>query len=166
MAGPTKDSTSDKNTTAQFSESVKQSAQQIWLAGLGAFAKAQQEGGKAFEALVKDGVSMQKKTQAAAEEKISEVTQRVASLTTDLTSRASGQWDKLEGIFEDRVARSLTKLGVPSSRDIDSLNARIDELQAAVARLGAGRESPARRAASKRASPAAAAKRATGRQPR
>ena len=36
---------------------VKESAQQIWLAGLGAFAKAQEEGSKVFEALVKEGAS-------------------------------------------------------------------------------------------------------------
>jgi hypothetical protein len=50
---------------------VKDSAQQIWLAGLGAFAKAQEEGTKVFEALVKEGIGMQRKSQAAAEEKSS-----------------------------------------------------------------------------------------------
>ena len=49
---------------------IKDSAQQIWLAGLGACAKMQEEGSKAFEALVKDGASVQKKTQHAAEESL------------------------------------------------------------------------------------------------
>ena len=51
--------------------SVKESAQQIWLAGMGAFSKAQEEGTKVFESLVKEGLSMQRKTQSAAEDKIS-----------------------------------------------------------------------------------------------
>ena len=122
---------------APLAGTVKDSAQQIWLAGLGAFAKAQEEGGKVFEALVKEGTSIQRKTQAAAEEKISEATNRMASMATDLSSKASGQWDKLESIFEERVSRALNKLGVPSAKDIDVLIARIDELNRNVARLSA-----------------------------
>ncbi len=118
-----------------LSGSVKDSAQQIWQAGLGAFTKAQVEGSKAFEALVKEGVSFQRKTQSAAEEKISEATQKMTSMATDISSKASGQWDKLESIFEDRVAKALNKLGVPSAKDIDALIARIDALNASVQKL-------------------------------
>ncbi len=114
---------------------VKESAQQIWLAGLGAFSKAQQEGGKAFESLVKEGLTVQRKTQAVAEERISDATSRMSSMANDITAKASGQWDKLETIFEDRVARTLNKLGVPSAHDIDALIARIDELNRNVQKL-------------------------------
>jgi poly(hydroxyalkanoate) granule-associated protein len=127
----------DRKSTAQLSNTVKDSAQQIWLAGLGAFSKAQEEGGKVFEALVKEGMTIQRKTQAVAEEKLSEATTRMASMATDLSSKASGQWDKLESIFEERVARALNKLGVPSAKDVDALVARIDELNRSVARLSA-----------------------------
>ena len=122
---------------AQFAETVKESASQIWLAGLGAFGKAQAEGGKVFEALVREGTALQRRTQAAAEEKLSEATTRMASMAGDLSSKASGQWDKLETIFEERVARALNKLGVPSAKDVDALIARIDELNREVARLNA-----------------------------
>ncbi|MGE3347327.1 MAG: phasin family protein [Ramlibacter sp.] len=151
----------DKKTGAQLSGTVKESAQQIWLAGLGAFAKAQEEGGKVFETLVKEGLSIQRKTQAVAEEKISEATNKMANMATDISSKASGQWDKLENIFEDRVSKALNKLGVPSAKDIDVLIARIDELNRNVAKLST--KSAAPRAASPRAAaPAAkpAAKRA------
>jgi poly(hydroxyalkanoate) granule-associated protein len=131
------DNTDKKTTGPQLSGTVKESAQQIWLAGLGAFAKAQEEGGKVFEALVKEGTSIQRKTQAAAEEKISEATNRMANMATDISSKASGQWGKLEDIFEERVSKALNKLGVPSSRDIDVLIARIDELSRNVAKLSA-----------------------------
>lgn len=127
----------EKKSGAQLSGTIKDSASQIWLAGLGAFSKAQEEGGKVFEALVKEGMSIQRKTQAAAEEKISEATSRMASMATDLSSKASGQWDKLETIFEERVSRALKKLGVPSAKDIDGLIARIDELNRHVAKLNA-----------------------------
>jgi poly(hydroxyalkanoate) granule-associated protein len=125
----------EKKTGAQLSGTIKDSASQIWLAGLGAFAKAQEEGGKVFDALVKEGMSIQRKTQAAAEEKISEATSKMANMATDLSSKASGQWNKMEGIFEERVSRALNKLGVPSAKDIDALIARIDELNRNVQRL-------------------------------
>ena len=151
-------SVNDKATGAQLSGTVKESAQQIWLAGLGAFSKAQEEGGKVFETLVKEGLTIQRKTQAAAEEKISEATNRMANMATDISSKASGQWDKLEGIFEERVSKALNKLGVPSARDIEALIERIDALSAAVAgkpvKAAAPRKAPAK-AAVKTAKPAA-----------
>jgi poly(hydroxyalkanoate) granule-associated protein len=104
------------------SGAVKESAQQIWLAGLGAFSRAQEEGGKIFETLVQQGVNLQRKTQSAAEEKITEATQRMASMASDTSSNASGQRDKLEGIFEERVSRALNKLGVPSAKDVNELS--------------------------------------------
>ena len=131
------DSAADKKSAAQFSNTVKESASQIWRAGLGAFAKAQEEGGKVFDTLVKEGLSMQRKTQSAAEEKLTEATSRMASMATDLSSRASGQWDKLETIFEERVSKALNKLGVPSAKDVEALIARIDELNRSVAKLSA-----------------------------
>ena len=139
----------DKRSGPQLSGAVKESAQQIWLAGLGAFAKAQEEGGKVFDNLVKEGTSLQRKTQAAAEERISEATSRMASMATDISSKASGQWDKLESIFEQRVAKALKTLGVPSAKEIDVLIERIDELNRSVAKLGA--KTPARRAPAQRA---------------
>jgi poly(hydroxyalkanoate) granule-associated protein len=114
---------------------VKESAQQIWLAGLGAFSKAQEEGGRVFQALVKEGLTIQRKTQVAAGEKLGEATSRMASMATDLSSKASGQWDKLEGIFEERVGRALKKLGVPTARDIDALAQRVEELNRTVAAM-------------------------------
>jgi len=115
-----------------LASSVKESAQQIWLAGMGAFAKAQAEGKQVFDALVKEGASLQKKTQTVAEEKFGEVTGRMTSMADDVTAKAGKQWDKLESIFEERTAKALKKLGVPSSKDVQSLVDRIDALQAQV----------------------------------
>ena len=141
---------------------IKDSAQQIWLAGLGAFSKAQAEGGKAFDTLVKEGLSIQRKTQSVAEDRISEASNRVSSMATDITSKAAGQWDKLENIFEDRVAKALNKLGVPSARDVEALMERIDGLSRQVQALGGtapvARKAAARKPAAKKATAAAPAK--------
>ena len=144
--------------------SVKDSAQQIWLAGMGAFSKAQEEGGKVFEALVKEGMSLQRKTQAVAEEKIGAVTSKMSNMAGDVQTKAGQHWDKLETIFEERTAKALNKLGVPSAKDVEALIKRIDTLSAQVAQLSKGTAAPAKKAAVKAASPAKpAAKRATAR---
>ena len=67
-----KPSDDSERAASAAGDRIKDSAQQIWLAGLGAFAKMQQEGSKAFEALVKDGAGVQKKTQQAAEETLAQ----------------------------------------------------------------------------------------------
>ena len=131
-----------------LASSVKESAQQIWLAGMGAFSKAQAEGKQVFESLVKEGASLQKKTQSVAEEKFDEVTSRMTSMADDVTAKAGKQWDKLESIFEERTAKALQKLGVPSSKDVQSLMDRIDALQAQVR---AGATTTARKTAGKTA---------------
>ena len=151
----------DKASTSHLSGAVKESAQQIWLAGLGAFSKAQEGGGKVFESLMKEGLSIQRKTQAVAEEKLSEATSKMANMAGDIQSKAGQQWDKLENIFEDRVAKALNKLGVPSAKDVDALVARIDELTKSVQKVGA--KAPAAKTPAKPAVKKAPAKRPTPR---
>jgi poly(hydroxyalkanoate) granule-associated protein len=132
---------------AALADSIKASAQQIYLAGLAQFSKAQQEGGKVFEGLVKEGLAVQRKTQAAAEERISEVTNKAAGVANEVAAKATGQWNKLEDIFEDRVARALNKLGVPSAKDIETLISRIDALSKQVGSKSAVAAKPVRAAA-------------------
>ena len=112
------------SSETQLAQTIKDSAHQIWLAGLGAFAKAQEEGTKVFEALVKEGEVIQKRTREAAEDKVAEA-----------RKVATGTWDKLESVFEERVARALNSLNVPTKKDIDALTARIAELTEATRKV-------------------------------
>ncbi|HEX4233215.1 MAG TPA: phasin family protein [Caldimonas sp.] len=113
---------------------VKDSAQQIWLAGMGAFAKAQAEGKQVFDALVKEGANLQKKTQSVAEERFGDVTSKMTSMADDVSAKAGKHWDRLESIFEERTAKAMKKLNVPSARDVEALKARIEELSAQISR--------------------------------
>lgn len=135
--------------------SVKASAQQIWLAGMGAFAKAQEEGSKVFDALVKDGVGLQRKTQAVAEGKIGEVASRMTNMAGEVGSKAGQHWDKLESIFEQRVARSMSSLGVPTAKDSAALRARVERLEAQVAEMAKAAGATARKSSSAKAGKAA-----------
>jgi len=96
---------------------VRESANQIWLAGLGAFSKAQQEGVKMFDELVAEGEKVQERTKGAADERLA-----------GMKEKATETWDKLEKVFEDRVGRALHVLNVPTRKDIDVLSKRVHEL--------------------------------------
>jgi poly(hydroxyalkanoate) granule-associated protein len=134
----------------QLKGAIKDSATEIWLAGLGAFAKAQEEGQKVFKALVREGTSIQKRTMKVTEDKVNDVTAKVTKVAAGLQKQANGTWDKLETVFEARVERALTRLGVPTNKEITALTKRVEELTKSVATLT--RAKPAGRAAAKRTS--------------
>ena len=115
----------------QLTAKVRELANQIWLAGLGAFAKAQQEGVKMFETLVAEGEKFQERTKTVADERIAE-----------MRTKATGTWDKLEQVFEERVARALHSLSVPSRKDVDVLSRRVAELTEIAKKLSDEREGP------------------------
>jgi poly(hydroxyalkanoate) granule-associated protein len=118
-----------EGTENQLATMIRESANQIWLAGLGAFFKAQQEGAKMFETLVAEGEKVQERTRGATDERL-----------TELREKASGTWDKLEKVFEDRVVRALHSLNVPSRHDIDTLSKQVHELTTIIKKLSAKAE--------------------------
>jgi poly(hydroxyalkanoate) granule-associated protein len=146
-----------KPTDSQLAAAVKESAQQIWLAGLGAFAKAQDGGNKVFETLARQGVSIQKRTMKVTEDKVNEVTTKVTKAANRIQKQATGSWDKLENVFEQRVERAMTRLGVPTSKEVAALTKRVEQLTASVQALT--------HKASKPAAAAPAAKKAVAKKP-
>ena len=133
---------------------IMESAQQIWLAGLGAFAKAQAEGGKLFDTLVKEGSAIEQKTRKFTDSKVHEVRGAVESSVGAAKQRATDTWDRLEKVFEDRVSRSLSRLGVPGRQDMDALAARVEELARAVRQLNGEPSPKAKAGAASKAKPA------------
>ena len=141
----------------QLAQTVKQSAQQIWLAGLGAFSKAQEEGMKVFDALVKEGKSIEGRTRRFAQNKVSDVISPMTNSVGKAADKATATWDRLEQVFEDRVARALNRLGVPTNKEIQALAKRVETLTESVHKLAARPAAPRagvvqqRRAATKKA---------------
>ena len=131
----------------QLAQAVTQSAQKIWLAGLGAFARARTEGDKLFDVLVEQGKTLRSRSEKAADQAMKNVrAQADATLST-----AQGKWDKLEQVFEDRVSRSLNRLGVLTSKDVDELARQVADLNESVrALMGGAAPKRARKAAPRR----------------
>ena len=112
----------------RLSRRVTDSAQQVWLAGLGAFGRAQAEGSKFFDSLVREGQSIEEKSRSADGHRPENLRETVEHNLGQVRDRAAGTWDRVEKTFEDRVQRVLRTLQVPSRADIEELNARIDGL--------------------------------------
>jgi len=145
----------------QMSRSIVESAQHIWMAGIGAFNRAQGEGSKLFEALVKEGMSIEQSTRRLATGRVDAVRDAVEDRVGVVRERAVDTWDRLEKVFEDRVQRALTRLGVPGREDLTGLAARVNELNAELRKLAktpAAKSTPSRSAVAKPAArkPAAA----------
>jgi poly(hydroxyalkanoate) granule-associated protein len=122
----------------QLASAVRASAQQIWQAGLGAFAKAQQEGALGFSKLVRDGSELQKRAR-----KVEEATGTVARAAERASRRGTSSWGKLEQVFEERVARALATIGVPARTEIEELKHRVAELERMLAALADRQHVPA-----------------------
>lgn len=142
----------------RLSKTLSESAQQIWLAGVGAFGRAQAEGTKLFEALVKEGLTLEQTARKFAGGRADVVRDVVENRVGQARERAADTWDRLEKVFEDRVQRALLKLGVPGREDLADLSARVATLTAELRRqngAAAVRKAQAKRAAPRTASPAA-----------
>jgi poly(hydroxyalkanoate) granule-associated protein len=113
-----------------LSRSLVESAQQIWMAGVGAFTRAQGEGSKLFEALVNEGMNIEKSTRKLATGKVDAVRDAMEGRVGVVRDRASDTWDRLEKVFEDRVQRALNRLGIPGREEIAELISRVDALTA------------------------------------
>ena len=122
------------------SQAVRDSAQKIWLAGLGAFERAKTEGPKMFETLVEQGRSLGTKAREGADQAMRAMREGAAT--------GGARWDKLEQVFEDRVAKSLGRLGVITGREVDQLSRQVQELNESVRRMmSSGGAKPAARKA-------------------
>lgn len=111
----------DKKLKLAPSKDLRKYTQQIWLAGLGAFSRAEEEGGKLFDNLVKIGEDLESKTREIADTAVGEVRDIMLEKATDTKER-------VEKVFDDRITHALTRLGIPSQRDMDQINQRLDLL--------------------------------------
>ena len=157
-----------KKVQAKQAVPVVDSAREIWLAGLGAFSFAQNEsvkiidqGNKLFEKLVSEGVKLEKKTRNVAESAVGGIKGEVESTVGAVRKQAVDNWDKLETIFENRVARVLGQLGVPTAEDVNKLSARVQTLASKVTSMTKTAKPTAKKPAAKKP----AAKKATAKKP-
>lgn len=154
--------TGARSQAEALSKTLGESAQQVWLAGVGALGRAQAEGSRLFEGLVREGANFERSARQFAGGGAEAMRGAVEAGVGQARERATDTWDRLEKVFEDRVQRALVKLGVPGRDDLRDLSRRVDTLTAELRRQG-GRTAAPRKAAAKKAAPArkATAKKAT-----
>lgn len=121
-----------KNGSA-WSEDIEKYSRQIWLAGLGAYAKIGEDGSKLFDALVKDGEHAEHQVRSEIETLKSGARGRVA----DVRDKALGKWNALEEAFDKRLGGAIARLGVPSRQELKALNGKVEALSRQLERLSA-----------------------------
>ena len=103
-------------------------ARQVWLAGLGALAKAEKEGNKLFDTLVQRGEELEAQAMQKAEDAVEDLKNRLGEVRESAVSNLN----KLEKAFQKRVKRALHRLGVPSRDDIQDLARQVNVLQESI----------------------------------
>lgn len=107
------------------SRDLRKYTHQIWLAGLGAFARAEEEGSRFFDNLVDTGKEVESRTRDKSESRVEEIKERVRSRTGETM-------DKMEKAFDERLNKALSRLGIPNKREVEALQQRVQELTAAL----------------------------------
>ena len=115
--------------------SIVELTRKVWLAGLGVFALAEEGGSRLFTALVEEGEKVEAHTRQATQEKVEAVKNQWESTVEDLKDRATDTLDGVEQLLEDRMARVLLRLGVPTSEDIQELIERIEDINTTIKAL-------------------------------
>lgn len=118
---PVKKNKQNQKTALDF----RKYTQQIWLAGLGAFSRAEEEGNKFFDSLVKVGEELEAKTLDFADQTVTKVTDKALESVYETK-------DKVEKILDQSVNTSLNRLGLASSKDIQHLEQLILSLHSKV----------------------------------
>ena len=147
MASKRKSRRSSRATAGDAQVRMLTALHEVWLAGLGAASKAQSGAPQLWEELVSEGARVHSRNQAAAEKMarawlggVRSVRSRVNARLGEAQGRASEVLDNLEKIFQTRVHRALTQLGVPSSEEVAALSRRVDALTNGIDKLSRNRK--------------------------
>ena len=116
-----------KKKAKQVQTEIVENAHQIWLAGLGAVATAQEEGSKLFKNLVVKGEGMENAGRTKVEE--------AKGAVTGVKVVAESYWETFERTLDEKVTTVIHRLGVPTKDEIDTLTVRVEALTAAIDNL-------------------------------
>lgn len=108
-------------------------ARKIWLAGLGVYAKAGQDGLDYFRELVRIGEEAEQRGKKQVNEQVEVATGQIdeaRSRVSVVKNKVAARIEKIEQAFDSRVAGALNRLGIPAPQDIETLSAKLDELSA------------------------------------
>lgn len=117
---------------------VKLYARKIWLAGLGAYAKAGHEGSEYVKELIKTGEGVELKGKKLVDEKIEAANSEIDTVKGEvkgIKGKIEVQFDKVEKAFDRRVGSALNRFGIASKHDVETLSAKLDGLTALLERV-------------------------------
>ena len=129
MSRKSKSRRESENQNNDAAQAVRDSAQKIWLAGLGAFERAKTDGPRMFETLVEQGRNMGAKAIGAADDALKSMREG---------NYGQSPLGKLEQAVEERIAKSLSRFSALSGREVEELSRQVQELNESVRNLMSG----------------------------
>jgi len=127
----TQKSGKSKKKQAKIPVELRESANRIWLAGLGALSMAEEEGGKLFKSLVERGESLESR----GKKQVKKVQNKLGDRVDQAKDKAGSTWSRFEEMVDEKVAATLQKVGVPARDEIQRLTERVEELTRKVDQL-------------------------------
>jgi len=111
-----------KESATKFTDDVVKTGRNIYLAGLGAMATAEEEARQLFDKMVDKGEQIDKNEK---------------SLVDQATETVKKVSEQVEKTFQETVATTLNRAGIPTSDEIRTLIDRVEELNTKVENLAA-----------------------------
>lgn len=133
-----------KKKSKELQQDIMDSAHKVWLAGLGAVAMAEQEGGKFFSNLVDKGANLEKKSKAKVEQ--------AKGTVVGMKTVAESYWETFGRTVDDQMTAVIHRIGVPTKEEIESLTKKVEALTVAVDKLRT-KEATATKSAAKKTAP-------------
>lgn len=119
-------------------EALRDSAEKIWLAGLGAFERMKSEGPRMFETLVEQGRNMSARAKDAADQALRSM--------REANYEGGGRWDKFQQDMQERLSKGLGTLGVTTTKQVEALARQVAELNEQMRNLASASARTARKA--------------------
>ena len=124
-----------KPAISKLADPVMEPVKGLWFAGLGAVSVVQQEGeklidmgGKLFDKLVAEGAKVEKESIELVETTVDDIKSEVETKIDVARQQANEGWDSLGNVFDVRVSDTLERLGIPTTKDLNKLSGRVQQM--------------------------------------
>jgi poly(hydroxyalkanoate) granule-associated protein len=136
------DSTTSKSTyeaidLASLPNEITNRTREIWLAGLGALSRLEEEGDKVFGELVERGEAYEAKRRHQFNDMTNSLIDQQTSVAKDVANRFDAATKTMEQAVSSTLSGTLGRIGVPTRSEVQSLSNKVSDLSTKLDALSA-----------------------------
>ncbi|PEN11080.1 polyhydroxyalkanoate granule-associated protein PhaF [Longibacter salinarum] len=125
-----------KNDLSNLPTELTERGREIWLAGLGALSRVEEEGDKVFKSLVERGRDYEGKRRKQLDDAAHSLKERQDALTSDVSKRIDDATKTVEDVVNRTVNSTLGRIGVPTRHEVKGLSDKVGDLSRKLDALG------------------------------